>query len=112
MLMAELLSTVKIKKSVEKRHKMQKDDSKMPDKNLSSKHEDKRMRTQPDPTVDHGNPSSDEEITPDKSAPRGYLKNKPDKDLDESYVAEKAKGEGPGNEVEKKLAQDPDKNEK
>lgn len=84
----------------------------MPDKNLSSKHEDKRMKTQPDPTIDHGNPSSDEETTPDKSAPRGYLKNKSDKDLDASHVAEKARGEGPGNEVEKIPGQASDKNEK
>ncbi|EXJ22629.1 hypothetical protein ADIAL_2215 [Alkalibacterium sp. AK22] len=53
-------------------------------------------------------PAHDHVVSPDTSAPLGYIKDRPLRDeLDEAKVAEKAKGDTVGNEVEKSL--NPDK---
>ncbi|MDZ7835452.1 MAG: hypothetical protein U5K84_09185 [Alkalibacterium sp.] len=58
-------------------------------------------------------PAYDSVVSPDTSAPLGYIKDRPLRDeLDEAKVARKAKGETPGNEVEASLNPDEENDDK
>ncbi|MCC5894801.1 MAG: hypothetical protein JJU16_05005 [Alkalibacterium sp.] len=69
---------------------------------------DKELK-RPDINSDKGksDPAYNQVVSPDTSAPLGYIKDRPLKDkLSEEKVAEKAKGETVGNEIEKSLNPD------
>lgn len=54
-------------------------------------------------------PAYNQVVSPDTSAPLGYIKDRPMRDkLSEEEVDRKAKGESPGNEVELDLNPNPD----
>ncbi|GEN49933.1 hypothetical protein [Alkalibacterium pelagium] len=54
-------------------------------------------------------PAYNHVVSPDTSAPLGYIKDRPLRDkLSEEEVDRKAKGESPGNEVELDLNPNPD----
>lgn len=58
----------------------------------------------------HVDPAFDHVVSPDLSAPLGYIKDRPLRDeLDEAEVARKAKGGSPSNEVEASLNPTSDK---